>query len=173
MKKPLSTASVQAKLKKIKLVVLDVDGVLTDSRVFWCGSGWSRIYNVKDGFGIKLLLAAGVQVAIISAGSSEEVRERAKMLKIPHVYLGDENKIVAYEDLIRKTGFKHEQVAFVADELFDIPVLEKVGLAITVPDAPEAVRTRAHAITKVLGGDGAVREVVDALRKAQKLGPHF
>jgi 3-deoxy-D-manno-octulosonate 8-phosphate phosphatase KdsC-like HAD superfamily phosphatase len=86
------------RLKKLKMLILDVDGVMTDGRVFWVeGTGWTRMFSVKDGYGLKLLMKAGIEVGVISGGDSKSVRERAQFLGIKHVYLGDENKVVALE----------------------------------------------------------------------------
>lgn len=168
--KLLETADIQARLKKIKILILDVDGVMTDGRVFWLdGHGWTRYFHIKDGYGLKVLMKAGIQVAVISGGDSKDVRTRMEFLKVPHVFLGDENKLVALEKIRQATGFTHDQMAFMGDELFDIPVLEKVGFAATVPHAVEPVKSKVHYITEAQGGWGAVREVADAIRDAQGL----
>ena len=154
------------KLKKIKLLALDIDGVLTDGRILWIeGSGWTRQFSVKDGYGLKLLMKTGVEIAFISGGDSKSVRERAKFLNVQHVYLGDENKIVALEKIEKETGFERSEMAFVGDDLFDIPVLEVVGFSATVPHAVVDVKNVVHYITSEPGGFGAVREVADLIRK--------
>ncbi|MBS1963989.1 MAG: HAD hydrolase family protein [Bdellovibrionales bacterium] len=171
--KLLQTPEIQARLKKIKLLLLDVDGVMTDGRIFWIESqGWTRQFNVKDGYGLKLLMAAGIQVGIISGGKSKDVETRAAFLKVHHVFLGDENKIVAFDKIVAATGLKPDEIAFVGDDLFDIPVLERVGFSATVPHAVNPVKERVHYITETEGGAGAVREVADAIRKAQGHGPY-
>lgn len=158
------------RLKKIKMLILDVDGVMTDGRVFWVeGTGWTRQFSVKDGYGLKLLMKAGVDVGVISGGDSKSVRERAQFLGIKHVYLGDENKLIALEKIISDTGFKPEQLAFVGDDLFDIPVLEKVGFSATVPHAVIEVQEVVDYITIDNGGFGAVREIADLIRKCAHL----
>jgi 3-deoxy-D-manno-octulosonate 8-phosphate phosphatase (KDO 8-P phosphatase) len=170
--KHLQTPEIQARLKKVKLLLLDVDGVMTDGRIFWIeGQGWTRSFNVKDGYGLKLLMAAGIQVGIISGGKSKDVETRAAFLKVQHVFLGDENKIIALEKIIASTGLKAEDMAFIGDDLFDIPVLERVGFSATVPHAVAPVKERVNYITEFEGGDGAVREIADAIRAAQGLGP--
>ena len=172
--KLLETPDIQARLKKIKLLILDVDGVLTDGRVFWLeGHGWTRHFHVKDGYGLKVLMKAGIDVAVISGGDSKDVRTRVEFLKIKHIFLGDEDKIKAFDKIVAATGLKPEQMAFMGDELFDIPVIEKVGFSATVPPAVDPVKRRAHYITETPGGWGAVREVADAIRKAQGLGPYL
>jgi len=166
-------AKLKSKLKKIKCLILDVDGVLTDGRVFFIkGQGWTRLYHIQDGYGIRLLLKAGFPVAIFSGGKSEELEERIKFLGIEHAYLGNENKLIALEDLKKKLGLKEDQLAFIGDELFDIPVLKRVGLAVTVPHAVEEVAKASDYVTKTEGGKGAVREIIEMLRSIHKIpGP--
>lgn len=172
--KLLETADLQARLKKIRLLILDVDGVMTDGRVFWLdGHGWTRHFHVKDGYGLKLLMNHGVNIAVISGGESEDVRMRMNFLKIEHVFLGDEDKIKALNKIVQATGLSTEQMAFMGDDLFDIPVIEKVGFSATVPHAVDAVKARVHYVTQTPGGWGAVREVADAIRLAQGLGPYL
>lgn len=130
------------------------------------------MFNIKDGYGLKLLMKAGIQVGIISGGESVDVRRRAEFLKVQHVFLGDEDKVKALDKIVAATGFKLEELAFVGDDLFDIPVLEKVGFSATVPHAVDPVKERVHYITSEQGGFGAVREIADAIRKAQGHGPY-
>lgn len=171
--KLLETADLQARLKKIKLLILDVDGVMTDGRVFWLeGHGWSRHFHVKDGYGIKVLMRCGIDVAVISGGDSVDVRTRMEFLKIKHVFLGDEDKLKALE-IVETTKLSLDQMAFMGDDLFDLPVLERMGFSATVPHAVDPVKARVHYITETPGGWGAVREVADAIRKAQGLGPYL
>ena len=171
--KLLESAELQARLKKIKMLLLDVDGVMTDGRIFWMeGHGWTRHFHIKDGYGLKILMKAGIQVGIISGGDSKDVRTRAEFLKLTHVFLGDEDKIKAFDKIVAATGFRADEIAFMGDDLFDIPVLEKVGFSATVPHAVDPVKARVHYITETPGGYGAVREVADAIRKAQGFGPY-
>ncbi|MGK5082479.1 HAD hydrolase family protein [Bdellovibrionota bacterium FG-1] len=172
--KLLETTDIQNRLKKIRLLILDVDGVMTDGRIFWLdGHGWTRHFHIKDGYGLKILMKCGIDVAIISGGDSKDVRTRMEFLKIKHVFLGDEDKLKALDKIIVTTGLALEQMAFMGDDLFDIPVIEKVGFSATVPHAVDPVKRRAHYVTESLGGWGAVREVADAIRKAQGLGPYL
>lgn len=172
--KLLLTPDIQNRLKKIKLLILDVDGVLTDGSLFWLeGQGWTRSFHIKDGYGMKVLMKCGIDVAIISGGDSLDVRKRMEFLKIKHVFLGDEDKLKALDKIVTATGFALDQIAFIGDELFDIPVMEKVGFSATVPHAVEAVKRRAHYVTETQGGKGAVREVADAIRFSQGLGPYL
>lgn len=154
------------KLSKIKMLILDVDGVMTDGRIWWVeGTGWNRAFSVKDGYGLKLLMKAGIEIAVISGGDSKSVRERAQFLGIKHVYLGDENKIVALEKIMRDTNYSYDQLAFVGDDLFDMPVLKVVGFSATVPHAVVEVKQIVNYITTEPGGFGAVREIADLIRK--------
>jgi 3-deoxy-D-manno-octulosonate 8-phosphate phosphatase (KDO 8-P phosphatase) len=172
--KLLETPDIQARLKKIKLLILDVDGVMTDGRIFWLdGHGWTRHFHIKDGYGLKVLMKCGIQVAIISGGDSQDVRTRMQFLNITHIFLGDEDKLKALEKIKLSTGLDTEQMAFMGDDLFDIPVIENVGFSATVPHAVDPVKARVHYVTETPGGWGAVREVADAIRKAQGLGPYL
>ena len=172
--KLLETEDLQGRLKKLKILILDVDGVMTDGRIFWLeGHGWTRYFHIKDGYGLKLLMKAGIQVAVISGGDSKDVRTRMEFLKINHVFLGDEDKLKALEKIQKATGLAYDEMSFMGDDLFDIPVMEKVGFSATVPHAVEVVKTRAHYVTESFGGWGAVREVADAIRKCQGLGPYL
>ena len=169
----LDSPEIQTRLKKIKLLALDVDGVMTDGRIFWLeGHGWTRHFHIKDGYGLKILMKSGIQVAIISGGDSKDVRTRVEFLKIPYIFLGDENKLVALNKIVDSSKLELDQIAFMGDDLFDIPVLEKVGFSATVPHAVEEVKKKVHYITQTEGGWGAVREVADAIRRSQGLlGP--
>ena len=158
------------RLKKIKLLLLDVDGVLTDGSIFYIeGQGWTRVYNVNDGYGIKLLQKLGVPIGVMSGGMSDELKERMKILGIQHMILGSEDKADSLRKIIEETKIPADQICFMADDLFDIPALKKVGLAITVPGAMPEVKAIAHFITEKGGGKGAVREVIDHIRWAQGL----
>jgi 3-deoxy-D-manno-octulosonate 8-phosphate phosphatase (KDO 8-P phosphatase) len=162
----------QKKLKGIKLLILDVDGVLTDGHLMWIKpQGWTRRYHVLDGYGIKLLMSLGIPVAVMSGGESEELKARMDVLKIPYVFLGNEDKESSLEKLLAETGLKDTQCAYIADELFDIPVLKRVGFSASPPHAVRAVQKAVDYVTKTEGGRGAVREVIDMIRRAQKLGP--
>ena len=138
--KLLETSDIQARLKKIKLLILDVDGVMTDGRVFWLdGHGWTRHFHIKDGYGLKVLMKCGIDVAIISGGDSIDVRTRMEFLKIKHVFLGDEDKLKALDKIVASTGLSLDQMAFMGDDLFDLPVLERVGFSASVPHAVDPV----------------------------------
>lgn len=168
-KNPKDILSVhEKKLKKIKCVLFDVDGVLTDGRVFYSGDemGWNRFFNIYDGYGIKRLMANGIHVGIISGGDSRGLTERFIInLKIPKelCYFGDEDKIHAYEDIKAKLHLGDDEISYVGDEIFDIPLLEKVGFSATVPDASFLVQEKVDFVTTKKGGYGAGREVMDLI----------
>jgi len=156
------------KAEKIKLLILDVDGVLTDGKLFFDNQGNEyKSFHVRDGFGLKLLRATGVEVAVISGRTSASVDLRMKNLDIEHVYQGHENKRAAFEDIIGKMRVTPEQVAFVGDDLIDLLIMSRVGLAVAVDDANAAVKQRADWCTHLPGGQGAVREVCDLIMQAQ------
>lgn len=156
------------KAKKLKLLILDVDGVLTDGRLFFDTEGNEyKSFHARDGHGIKLLRQTGVEVAVISGRKSKSVALRMKNLGIEYVYQGHENKIAAFNELLEKTGISPEQAAHVGDDLLDLPIMIRVGLAIAVNDANFAVKQHANWCTDLPGGQGAVREVCDFIMQAQ------
>ena len=159
----------QERLKKIKLLILDVDGVMTDGRIIFDSNGVeSKFFNVKDGHGIKMAQRAGIEFAIISGRHSQVVANRAAELGIVHVYQKAMDKLTPYLDILEKTGLDDTQVAFMGDDVIDIPVLRRVGFAAAPADAVEEVLPHVHFITNNRGGWGAVREVCDLLLKGQE-----
>lgn len=157
-----------SKAKKIKLLILDVDGVLTDGKLFFDEQGKEyKAFNARDGLGIKLLQKAGIKVAVISGRSSKPVALRMEMLGIDLVYLGQTDKSHAFREIITKAGCTAEQAAHVGDDLIDLPVFIQVGLAIAVQDANEQVLPYVDWQTRLPGGQGAVREVCDYLLQVQ------
>jgi len=156
------------KAQKLKLLILDVDGVLTDGKLFFDNQGNEyKSFHARDGHGIKLLRQTGVEVAVISGRKSNSVALRMKNLGIEHVYQGHENKQAAFNEIIEKIGITPEQAAHVGDDLLDLPIMTRVGLAIAVADANFAVKQRADWCTTLPGGHGAVREVCDFIMQAQ------
>jgi len=156
------------KAKKLKLLILDVDGVLTDGKLFFDNQGNEyKSFHARDGHGIKLLRQTGVEVAVISGRKSNSVALRMKNLGIEHVYQGYENKQAAFYEILKKTGITLEQAAHVGDDLLDLPIMTRAGLAIAVADANFAVKQRADWCTTLAGGHGAVREVCDFIMQAQ------
>lgn len=156
--------------KEIRLLLLDVDGVLTDGSIIYGDSGTElKGFNIKDGFGIRLLREAGVEVGIITARRSEAVERRARDLKLAHLYQGVGNKIEAFAEILTKQNLTQAQVAYMGDDWLDLPLLSRVGLAATVADAVAEVREIAHYVTKRQGGRGAVRELCELLIEAKGL----
>ena len=156
------------RLSKIELVLLDVDGVLTDGRIIWDANGTEiKFFNVKDGHGIKLLQRAGIQVGIITGRTSPVVDLRAKELGITLVYQGSLRKQDSYDDIKRITGLSDHQIAYMGDDVIDVPVMRRVGFAAAPSDAlPEALAV-ADLVTSRCGGMGAVRELCDLILKCR------
>ena len=154
--------------EKIKMLVLDVDGVLTDGSLYYDQTGNElKAFYTRDGLGIKALQRFGIQVAIISGRSSAVVARRAKELKINFVYQGSTTKLDDFNDLLDKTGLCEVDVCYAGDDWIDIPVLDRAGLSVTVNDADPIVRSRVHWITTNGGGKGAVREICDLILVAK------
>ncbi len=148
----------------IRLLLLDVDGVLTDGRIIYDNNGVeSKAFNVRDGHGLKMLQRAGVRIGIITGRESAIVTHRAKELGIEFVYQGAKDKLVPYEQILDTTGFSDDQVAYVGDDVVDLPILLRVGCAFTVADASADVKPHVDYITNCCGGCGAVREICDML----------
>lgn len=156
------------KAKIIKLVIFDVDGVLTDGSLFYGDDGQEyKAFNSLDGHGMKMLQESGVLVGIITGRTSNVVTHRMKNLKVTHVYQGKLEKLPAYEELIDKLSLQPEQVAYVGDDVVDLPIMIRVGLAITVPSAHELAKKHAHWVTSQAAGSGAAREICELIMKAQ------
>jgi len=164
----LSANDWKERAKFIRLLLLDVDGVLTDGRIVYDGAGRElKFFDIKDGQGIKLLQEAGLEVGILSGRRSPPLRIRAKELGIHLLRQRVLDKGKALEAILRKKRFRAEQICFVGDDLVDLPVLARVGLAVAVTDSVEDVKANAHYITHHAGGRGAVREVCDLILRAQ------
>jgi len=164
---------IQEKAAQIKLVIFDVDGVLTDGSLFLGDDGQEyKAFNSKDGHGMKMLQNSGVEIAIITGRQSEVVRIRMQSLGINHVFQGVHDKRTAYAELKQLVKLNDEEIAYVGDDVIDLPVMTKVGFAITVQDAHPLVKQHAHWATAAGGGRGAGREVCEMLMDAQgKLQP--
>ncbi len=159
---------VLARAKKIKLIIFDVDGVLTDGGLTIGDDGQEyKTFNTQDGLGMKLLKNSGVQMAIITGRTSNVVKQRAEGTGVTHFYQGVDDKLVAYKDLIAKLNLQPEQTAFMGDDVVDMPPMLRCGLSVAVPAAPKSVLTHAHYITTKEGGKGAVREVCELIMQAQ------
>ncbi|MFH1996416.1 MAG: HAD-IIIA family hydrolase [Candidatus Omnitrophota bacterium] len=156
------------RIKKIKLLVLDIDGVMTDGRIVYGPYGEEvKFFDVHDGLGIALLRRAGIQTAVVTARKSRIVRARCKDLGIKRVYAGFPDKSGPFNKILRKFRLSAEEVCFVGDDLIDLPVIVQVGFSVAVSNAVEEVRERAHYITGKKGGRGAVREITDLILKTQ------
>jgi len=154
--------------KKIKMFITDVDGVLTDGRIILGSRGEEfKFFHVQDGTGITLAHRAGLKTAIISARKSEVTERRARELGISDVYQVSDGKEGAYEKIIKDYGLNDEEVAYIGDDLHDLPILRRVGLAVSVANGRDEVKEVAHYTTKVAGGQGAVREIIEFILKSQ------
>ncbi|MCP5196915.1 MAG: 3-deoxy-manno-octulosonate-8-phosphatase KdsC [Gammaproteobacteria bacterium] len=159
---------VLSKAAQIRLVIFDVDGVLTDGRLYFGNDGDEfKAFYIRDGHGIKMLLDAGVDIAIISGRRALSVERRMADLGIRHVHLGVQDKRAAFDDLLAQLNLIADQVAYVGDDLIDLPVMTQVGLAIAVQDADPFVRRHAHWQTPHRGGRGAARDVCELLLEAR------
>lgn len=153
---------IHKKMNSIKLLAFDVDGILTDNHVWMNELGqWRRFFSVRDGYGIQMLREAGYQLALITGSHSDDVRERARVLKMNFFYEGSLNKLPAYEDIKSKTGLTDAEILYMGDDLFDLPVIERAGIGITVPEAVEKIKLKADYVTTNPGGKGAVREICE------------
>jgi 3-deoxy-D-manno-octulosonate 8-phosphate phosphatase (KDO 8-P phosphatase) len=167
--------SAQARARKIKLLLFDVDGVLTDGKLFFlplpADSQTSRIefkgFHAHDGASISLARLGGIQTGLITKRSSETVALRARDLKLEYVYQGVDDKRTCFEEVVKKAGLKHDQAAFVGDDVIDLPAMRAGGLAIAVKNARAEVKKEAHYVTPHAGGDGALRDAVEFILKAQ------
>jgi 3-deoxy-D-manno-octulosonate 8-phosphate phosphatase (KDO 8-P phosphatase) len=164
----ISSKGLEKALRSIKVLILDIDGVLTDCRVIYTEpAGFGAIYSVTDGFGIKLLLRNGIEVCFISAGNFTSHKKRAEVLGIRHAYFGNEDKLHSFEKICRDLSVQPEECAYMGDELFDIPVLDRVGFAACPPHSTKKVLECVHYVTKNPGGGGAVREICDAMLRGR------
>ncbi len=158
-----------SKLKKIRAILLDVDGVLTDGAIIYGGDGIElKIFDSQDGFGIVNAIKQGIRVGIITARKSEVVERRAADLGIVDLYQGSIDKLTPYEKVKKQYSLHDAEVAYVGDDLLDLPLLQKVGFSAAPANAVRDVKIRVDHVTKMSGGHGAVREVIDMILKAQK-----
>lgn len=165
---PGMDAALKQRASKIRMLVLDVDGVLTDGKLYFDHAGNEmKAFNTRDGLGMKALQRVGIEVAVITGRKSEAVAYRMNQLGIEHVYQGREDKLDAFLHLLATTGLDAEQVCFAGDDWIDLPVLIRVGLAVSVADAEDHVKQQAHWITRRNGGHGAVREICNLILQAQ------
>ncbi len=155
-------------LKSIKLLVLDVDGVLTRGEIAIISDGTEmRLFNSQDGVGLMVAHQAGLQTAIITGRATEAVRKRAEEVKITHIVMGTFSKLQPLLELCEKLGLSPKEVAYIGDDVPDIPPMKRVGFAVAVANAVDEVKRAAHYITERAGGEGAVREVIELILRAQ------
>lgn len=156
------------KIMAVKLVVFDVDGVLTDGRIIFSNSGEeTKLFDVKDGHGIKILMRMGIDVAIITARESEVVRRRARDLGITHVFQGIKDKKMSLEALVKASGVSPGEMAYMGDDIIDLPVLKRVAFSAAVADAVAEVLERVDFVAQKPGGRGAARELAELILKVQ------
>ncbi len=155
---------IKFKNQRIKLFILDVDGVLTDGKLYFSDNGCeTKAFNIKDGLGLKMLQKHGIEIAVISGRKSKATQNRMKELGIKHVYLGYDDKMQVLSKLKKKLKLNNENIAVIGDDLPDLPLMQKAGLSIAVKDAIPKIRTLANYTTKATGGNGAVREACEML----------
>lgn len=164
----MKTKTLPEKLKDIQLLLLDVDGVLTDGSIIYSDEdSETKVFNVKDGFGLKLVMAAGIKVGLVTGRTSKALHRRCRDLGIRYIYDGVPQKAQLLDKIVTETGVGPDNTAFIGDDLPDLPLMRRIGLSIAVADAHELVRDFSNWVTSAPGGRGAVREVCDALLKAR------
>jgi 3-deoxy-D-manno-octulosonate 8-phosphate phosphatase (KDO 8-P phosphatase) len=170
---PLAPPSVLDRARKIKLFLMDVDGTLTDGGVCLMslpndgGIAEMKVFNAQDGAGLHLGHIMGIKTGFITGRKSPAVLQRAQELKVDFVYLGQARKTAAFEECMQKAGVSEEEVAYLGDDLPDMPLAQRAGLAVAVADAAPELKAISHYITRALGGKGAAREVVELILKSQ------
>lgn len=153
---------------EIRLVICDVDGVLSDGLIYMGNNGEElKAFNVRDGYGIRCLITEGIHVAIITGRQSKLVADRATTLGIEHLYQGQSDKLIAFEKILADLNLQPHQVSYIGDDLIDWPVMAKVGLSVAVADAHPILLQRAQYVTRIAGGRGAVRELCDLILQSQ------
>jgi len=169
--------AVYDRARRIRIAIFDVDGVLTDGTLHYSGaSGELKAFNVRDGHGMKMLQGSGIRLAVITSRNSRVVERRARELGVDFLYQGAPDKAVVFDQLLRALDLDAQAASYMGDDVIDLPVLRRCGLAATVPEAPALVRRHAHYVTSVRGGGGAVREICEVILHAQgalaaQLGP--
>ena len=150
-----------------------MDGILTDGRIYWGGEevGYNRFFHVHDGYGIKILRAAGVKVGVITGGDSRGVIERFNLLGLDYFFFGNEDKREALATILEDAKVSKDEVLYMGDEFFDLPILKQVGFAATVPNASHEIKEVVDYVTQRESGKGCVREVIDMLRSVQNIVP--
>lgn len=164
----MDTTALLQKIKGIRLLLLDVDGVLTDGSIIYSNvKSETKAFNVKDGLGLKLVMQVGIKVGLVTGRTSTALIRRCRDLNIRHIYDGVQEKAPLLDKIVVDTGVNAAATAFMGDDLPDLPLMKRVALSVAVADAHESVREYSDWVTTAPGGCGAVREVCDALLKAQ------
>jgi 3-deoxy-D-manno-octulosonate 8-phosphate phosphatase (KDO 8-P phosphatase) len=159
--------------KKIKVILMDVDGVMTDGKLYYMPGGpdgqmvETKGFNSQDGLGLHFCYHAGIHTGVISGRNSPATVERCKMLNMKYVYQGLLDKIASYEEVLADAGVTRDEVVFIGDDFTDVPLFHRAGLAVAVANARSEVKDAAHYVTQASGGDGAVREVIEMILKSQ------
>lgn len=167
-KVPMNPPDPQLRARRIQLLLTDCDGVLTDGSLHYAAAGEvTKVFHIHDGLGFKLARQAGLKTGIISGRQSAALELRARELKVDYLYQGNDAKLSAYEEIRAAENLRDEQIAYLGDDLHDLILLRRVGLAIAVADAVAEVKAAAHFITEQRGGRGAFREAVEFILKAQ------
>lgn len=166
----LSDDAFRARAEKLRFLLMDADGILTDGRISVGpdGAEWKH-FHARDGLGIKIAQKAGLGTGLISGRRSEAIERRARELRFDEIHQGVADKLRLFNTLLERRGLEAQEVAYVGDDLVDVQVMTLAGLAFAVPEAPDEVRRVAHYVTRVPGGHGAVREVIEVILKARGL----
>ncbi len=160
-------AAILTAAKAVKLLILDVDGVLTNGELFFFADGEYKAFNARDGLGIALLVGAGIELAVISGNCSAAVEQRFKKFGITHIYQGVKDKNLVYQQIKSELKLNDNEVAYMGDDLIDLPVMSQVGLPTAVADADKFVQQHAHWVSQYNGGQGAVRELCELILTAK------
>jgi 3-deoxy-D-manno-octulosonate 8-phosphate phosphatase (KDO 8-P phosphatase) len=172
MNKTMNTPDLLTRLSQVRALVLDVDGILTDGRLHFTEQGEEhKIFHSRDGHGIKMAQKIGIEVAIISGRASPALRHRAENLGIAHCLIGVKDKGAALETLAQTLGITLQECAVMGDDVIDLPMLNRAGVSVTVADAPALIRARVNWVTRLPGGQGAVRELIDLIINARDAWP--
>jgi 3-deoxy-D-manno-octulosonate 8-phosphate phosphatase (KDO 8-P phosphatase) len=159
---------IEQRVRRIKLLLMDCDGVLTDGRIMLLDNGdEQKTFHTRDGHGIVLLHRAGLRSGIISGRTSSFVEKRARELGMTYVRQGTFNKHIDFDEVVTESGLREDEIGFIGDDVTDIPLMQRSGFAVAVADATEETKSAAHYITRLPGGFGAVRETTELILKAQ------
>ncbi|NMO17629.1 HAD hydrolase family protein [Pyxidicoccus fallax] len=154
--------SLKSRVSRLSVMIFDIDGTLTDGRIFWVpNSGWTQMYSVRDGMGIKRLQEVGIEVAAISGGDSLSAQMRMQSLGLKHVHFGSQDKVAHFEKLLALLNVSADRCGYMGDEVVDLPLLKAVGFSAAPPEAPDEVRAQVHYVAQKAAGFGAAREVCE------------